>query len=53
MYKYRSKCRFNMLLFIEGNIVEILPSELFESKELIDSKYLEIVEKLEIQNSKE
>ena len=32
-----------MLLCVDGHIVEIRPSELFESKELMDSKHLELV----------
>lgn len=32
-----------MLLFVEDKIVEIQPSELFESNELIDSRYLELL----------
>jgi hypothetical protein len=43
-----------MLLYVDGNIVEIRPSELFESKELIDSRHLELIieEKLEEPNKK-
>jgi len=44
MFKYRSKCRWNMLLYIDGNLVEIRPSELFESVALIDSRYLELID---------
>lgn len=44
MFKYRSRCRWNMLLYIDGNLVEIRPSELFESIALIDSRYLELIE---------
>jgi hypothetical protein len=32
-----------MLLHIEGEVVEIRPSELFESKTLVDSRYLELI----------
>jgi hypothetical protein len=42
MYKYRSKCRWNMLLHIDGEVVEIRPSELFESKTLVTSRHLEL-----------
>ena len=44
MFKYRSRCRWNMLLYIDGNLVEIRPSELFESVALIDSRYLELID---------
>ena len=44
MFKYRSRCRWNMLLYIDGNLVEIRPSELFESIALIDSRYLELID---------
>ena len=33
-----------MLLYVDGNIIEIRPSELFESKALMDSRYLELIE---------
>ena len=45
MYKYRSKCRWNMLLHIDGEIVEIRPSEFFESKSFVNSRYLELINK--------
>ena len=34
-----------MLLHIEGEVIEIRPSEFFESKNLVDSRYLELVSK--------
>tara|TARA_R110000851_G_scaffold252826_1_gene405273 strand:+ start:274 stop:468 length:195 start_codon:yes stop_codon:yes gene_type:complete len=34
-----------MLLHIDGEVVEIRPSELFESKNLVDSRYLELSNK--------
>ena len=45
MNKYRSKCRWNMLLHIDGEIVEIRPGELFESRSKIKSRYLELLNK--------
>jgi len=45
MYKYRSKCRWNMLLHIDGEVIEIRPGELFESKTLVSSRNLEIISK--------
>lgn len=44
MYKYRSKCRWNMLLHIDGEVIEIRPGERFESKTLVDSRFLEVIE---------
>mgnify|MGYP003153650078 FL=1 len=41
MHTYRSKCRWNMLLHIDGEIIEIRPGELFESKHPVDSRHLE------------
>jgi hypothetical protein len=52
MYKYRSKCRWNMLLHIDGEVVEIRPSELFESKILINSRYLELIEEPKLEEPK-
>lgn len=43
MYNYRSKCRWNMLLHIDGEIVEIRPGELFKSKSKVTSRYLEVI----------
>jgi hypothetical protein len=34
-----------MLLHIDSEVVEIRPSELFESKSLVDSRYLELINK--------
>ena len=45
MYKYRSRCRWNMLLHIDGEVIEIRPGELFESKTLVSSRNLEIISK--------
>tara|TARA_R110002051_G_scaffold324426_2_gene421659 strand:- start:983 stop:1189 length:207 start_codon:yes stop_codon:yes gene_type:complete len=45
MYKYRSKCRWNMLLHIDGEVIEIRPGELFESQTLVSSRNLEIISK--------
>jgi len=43
MFKYRSKCRWNMLLHIDGEVVEIRPGEFFQSKKEVDSRYLEVL----------
>jgi hypothetical protein len=34
-----------MLLHLDGEVVEIRPSELFESKTLVTSRYLELINK--------
>jgi len=40
MYKYKSKCRWNMLLHVDEAVVEIRPGELFKSKKEIKSRHL-------------
>ena len=42
MHKYRSKCRWNILLFIDGNIKEIRPGEVFEYDSIIVSRFVEL-----------
>jgi len=32
-----------MLLYVEGEVVEIRPGEFFESTSLVDTRYLEII----------
>jgi len=44
MYKYKSKCRWNMLLHVDEEVVEIRPGELFKSKKEIKSRYLDLIE---------
>lgn len=41
-----------MLLHIDGEVVEIRPSELFESKILINSRYLELIEEPKLEEPK-
>jgi hypothetical protein len=41
MHKYRSKCRWNMLLHIDDAIVEIRPGEEFTSVSLVSSRFLQ------------
>lgn len=43
MLKYRSKCRWNLLLCIDDTIIEICPNQEFLSSHEIDSKYLELI----------
>ena len=40
MKKYKSKCRYNLLLHIDGSIKEIRPGEIFEASEDLDLKYV-------------
>lgn len=44
MFRYKSKCRWNMLLFIDGEVVEIRPGEFLESKTPAESRYLKLIE---------
>lgn len=46
MHKYRSKCRWNMLLHVDNEIVEIRPGEEFTSKTLVNSRHLEELGKI-------
>jgi len=41
-----------MLLYIDGEVIEIRPSELFESKTLVESRYLEVLELQETEPKK-
>jgi hypothetical protein len=43
MFKYRSKCRWNLLISINNTIVEISPDQEYISSHKIDSKYLELI----------
>jgi hypothetical protein len=40
MHKYRSKCRWNILLFIGGDVKEIRPGEVFEYDGIIESRFV-------------
>jgi hypothetical protein len=42
-----------MLLHIDGEIVEIRPSELFESKSFVNSRYLELISEPVVKKKKE
>ena len=50
MHKYRSKCRWNILLFINGDVKEIRPGEVFEYDSIIESRFV-VLQQPEIQNS--
>jgi len=40
MYKYKSTCRFKMLIYSGPDILEILPQQIIESAVLIEHPYL-------------
>jgi len=52
MYRYRSKCRWNMLLHIGGEIREIRPTEILELDHKISSRYLEFISENNIEITK-
>lgn len=41
MHTYKSRCRFNQLIAVDGQVIEIRPQEVFTSKSPVISKYLE------------
>jgi hypothetical protein len=43
MFKYRSKCKWNQLLSINNNVIEIRPGEFFESSHELDSPFIELI----------
>jgi len=40
MYKYKSTCRFKMLVYTDTNILEIRPQQIIESLEEINHPHL-------------
>lgn len=44
MYKYKSTCRFKMLVYVGSDILEVRPQEIIESKEALDYPYLKLIE---------
>ena len=40
MYKYKSTCRFKMLIYSGPDILEVLPQQIIESAILIEHPYL-------------
>jgi hypothetical protein len=50
MHKYRSKCRWNILLFIDGAVKEVRPGEVFEYDGIIESRFI-VLQQPEIKNS--
>ena len=44
MYKYKSTCRFKMLIYANTDIIEIRPQQVIESPISLDHPYLHLVE---------
>ena len=44
MYKYKSTCRFKMLVYANTDIIEIRPQQVIESPISLDHPYLHLVE---------
>ena len=42
--KYRSKCRFNFLIEVDGQIIEIRPNQEFETLSLINHPNIVLIE---------
>ena len=43
--KYRSKCRFAMVIAVNDEIRQIRPGEVIETNKPLDSPYLELLDK--------
>jgi len=44
MYKYKSTCRFKMLVYANTDIIEIRPQQVIESPISLDHPYLQLLE---------
>ena len=44
MYKYKSTCRFRMLIYAQSDIIEIRPQQVIESPIRLDHPYLHLIE---------
>ena len=44
MYKYKSTCRFKMLIYSGSDILEIRPQQIIESESLLEHPYLRLIE---------
>ena len=44
MYKYKSTCRFKMLVYVGSDILEIRPQQIIESDVELDYPYLKPIE---------
>ena len=52
MYKYKSTCRFKMLVYSGSDILEIRPQQIIESEVLLDHPYLRLLEEKEVKLKK-
>ena len=43
MYKYKSTCRFKMLIYANTDIIEIRPQQVIESLIILDHPYLQLL----------
>jgi len=43
MYKYKSTCRFKMLVYAGSEILEVRPQEVISSKIKLDNSYLKLI----------
>jgi hypothetical protein len=43
-YKYRSTCRFSMLLDVDGDLIQIRPNQIIESTSELNYEYLKRIE---------
>lgn len=43
MYKYKSTCRFKMLVYVDSDILEIRPQQIIESAVELDYPYLKLI----------
>ncbi len=44
MYKYKSTCRFKMLVYAGSDILEIRPQQIIELTEALDHPYLKLID---------
>lgn len=52
MFKYRSKCKWNQLIFINNKIIEIRPGEFFESTHQVQSPFIEEIKEVLVSEPK-
>jgi len=46
MYKYKSTCRFKMLVYSGSEIIEVRPQEIISSKVELNNSYLKLIPKV-------
>ena len=44
MYKYKSTCRFKMLVYSNSDILEIRPQQIIESSVVLNHPYLQLLD---------